>query len=105
LQEKKQMLFRHGDIIIAAVEEIPTQAKRQVSPILAHGELTGHNHRIEDPETAEILVLGGVTYLRVRALTARVIHEEHKPITLPQGHYRFWYQREYAPQAIRRVYD
>ncbi|HLK61366.1 MAG TPA: hypothetical protein VKU00_32755 [Chthonomonadaceae bacterium] len=99
------MLFRHGDIIIEAVKEIPTQAKRQVSTILAHGELTGHNHRIEDPETAEIFVLGGECFLRVRALTARVIHEEHKPITLPQGLYRFWYQREYTPQAIRRVYD
>ena len=91
--------------MIASVDAIPSHTKRQVSTILAHGELTGHSHRIEDPETAEILVLGGQTFLRVRALTARVIHEEHKPITLPQGLYRFWYQREYTPGAIRRVYD
>ena len=99
------MLFRHGDILIGSVNQIPVQAKRQPSNILAHGELTGHNHRIEDPETAEIFMLGGEMFLRVKALTARVIHEEHKPITLPQGLYRFWYQREYTPTAIRRVYD
>jgi hypothetical protein len=34
-----------------------------------------------------------------------VIHEEHQPITLEPGIYRVWQQREYTPEAIRRVVD
>ncbi|MEO7718833.1 MAG: hypothetical protein ABIY70_21755 [Capsulimonas sp.] len=99
------MMWRHGDIMIAAVEEIPAGAETKPGTTLAHGEMTGHSHRIEAPGTAEIYERNGNLYVRVLALEARVVHEEHKPITLPRGDYRFWYQREYTPQAIRRIVD
>ncbi len=99
------MLFRHGDVLIAAVEEIPQDAKKEQKLILAHGEITGHTHRIEDPTTAEMFGHEGLLYIRVIGESARVIHEEHKPIELPRGTYKVWQQREYTPQAIRRVYD
>jgi len=34
-----------------------------------------------------------------------VVHEEHGPISLEPGTYRVWIQREYSPEAIRRVLD
>ncbi len=91
--------------MIAPVAEIPSGAERRPTAILATGELTGHSHRIESPDTAELLFHRGELYLRVTASSARVVHEEHRPITLPRGAYRVWFQREYTPQAIRRVMD
>jgi hypothetical protein len=52
--------------------------------------LTGHSHRIEKFGDAELLEHGGQLYLKVQALSARVVHEEHKAIALPQGLYRVW---------------
>jgi hypothetical protein len=98
-------MWRHGDVLIAAVEEIPENARRRAEVILARGEQTGHMHRIEFPETAEVWELNGQLYMRVVAKTARIVHEEHKPIEIPQGLYRVWQQREYTPGRIRTVYD
>jgi hypothetical protein len=99
------MVWRHGDILVAAVSGVPDEAAALATKILALGEATGHSHRIEDPDTADIYEYRGVRYLRVTAPAARLVHEEHKPITLAHGSYRFWHQREYTPAAIRRVVD
>lgn len=99
------MLWRHGDILVAAVGEIPGPALRQQTTVIAWGEATGHRHRIEDPDTADLYEYRGVIYVRVTVEAARLVHEEHHPITLPRGLYRCWHQREYAPDKIRRVVD
>lgn len=99
-------LYRHGDVFIAAVKAVPADAERRPGAILARGEATGHAHRISDPDGVQLFEgenAGG--YLRVDAAMATLIHEEHKPITLPKGTYRFWIQREYSPKEIRRVVD
>ena len=103
--------WRHGDIMVAAVAELPKNLiARQGPPVLAWGEVTGHSHRIEDRQAATFYSRGGGKnedggYFVVTAESARLIHEEHGPIILPQGVYRFWHQREYTPGAIRRVAD
>jgi len=98
-------MWRHGDIMIAAVESVPEAAHVLPTVTLALGEVTGHSHRIEDPRAAEMLEFRGVRYLRVTAESARLIHEEHHTIVLPRGTYTVWHQREYTPGAIRRVID
>jgi hypothetical protein len=98
-------MWRHGDVFIAAVEKIPDEAVRRAGTLLAEGEATGHSHRIERPETVELYERGGLLYLRVVAESARVIHQEHRPIELPRGTYRVWQQREYSPREIRTVRD
>lgn len=98
-------MWRHGDVLIAGVEKIPSNAKRRPDVVLARGEQTGHMHRIEYPDTAELWELNGQLYIKVITDTARIVHEEHKPITIPQGLYRVWQQREYSPEKIRPVYD
>jgi hypothetical protein len=99
------MLWRHGDVLIAQTDVIPAHATRSMSPVLVRGEVTGHSHRVEKPELAEIWIdRSGGMFLQVLA-TTRVIHEEHLPITLPPGTYRVWQQREYTPQKVRPVYD
>lgn len=43
------MMWRHGDVIIAAVDEVPQGARKLPTAVLAHGEITGYSHRIEEP--------------------------------------------------------
>ena len=47
----------------------------------------------------------GEGFLRVGGDEATLIHDEHHPIKLPRGNYRFWQQREYSPKEIRKVVD
>jgi hypothetical protein len=98
-------MYRHGDVIIVPAKSIPHDATRRPAAILARGEATGHCHRIEDPKAAEVFDFEGEGYLRVSAPVARVVHDEHGPIELRRGVYRFWMQREYTPKEIRRIVD
>src|SRR5689334_10331917 len=98
------MLWRHGDVLIASVEQIPTGAEQQPTTVLALGEVTGHSHRVEDTQKAHVWRYGAQLFLQVESET-RIVHEEHKPISLPPGSYRVWQQREYTPERIIRVRD
>lgn len=98
-------MWRHGDVLVEAVEKIPADARRVPGVVLARGEATGHAHRIAKPETAQLYRSGDTLFLKVVAPSAQLIHEEHSTIDLPQGCYRYWMQREYSPEAIRRVVD
>ena len=99
-------LYRHGDVLIQEVKALPEdvfQPPQSGEVILAHGEVTGHTHRIENPAVVEHWRVPGFNagdYIRVLE-TTRLVHEEHQPITLEPGVYRFWQQREYAPTRER----
>lgn len=98
-------MWRQGDIFIRAISAVPREAAGRPLPhtVLAHGELTGHSHRVVDP--AALFAGDGCFYLDVRADRARVVHDEHGTITLDRGFYRVWRQREYTPQRIVTVQD
>jgi hypothetical protein len=98
-------MWRQGDILISTVRAIPKGAVLRSHGVIAEGELTGHSHRIQHSTTAELLEYGGSLYLRVLADEARVVHEEHGPITVPWRMYLVWQQREYTPKSIRPVKD
>ena len=98
------MLYRHGDVLIQRVPTLPAAHPRSGST-LAHGEVTGHSHRFRDPSSVQLYTTGADTYVRVLTAHAELIHEEHHTISLPRGDYKVWMQREYHPQAIRRVVD
>lgn len=98
-------MWRQGDVLIAAAGEVPLGATKRTNCVLAEGELTGHSHRVDQPGVAELYELRGVLYLRVLASEAKVVHQEHGPITLPRGVYVVSQQREYTPRAIRPVTD
>lgn len=84
---------------------LPLGREKLSHTILAHGEVTGHSHRIKEFADADLYLAAGTLYLHVRAPAVTVIHEEHHPITLTSGYYRVWRQREYSPQEIRIVRD
>ena len=78
-----------------------SQVKGEV--ILAHGEATGHAHRIVgakaklyEKENERILILPEEDSL---------VHQEHETIRLPKGTKRVIRQREYSPEQIRNVAD
>ena len=98
-------LYRHGDVLIAAVTNLPAGARPKTGLVLAHGEHTGHSHRIQETGNASLYVYGNDLYLLVSAPSATLVHEEHRAIELPAGVYRVWQQREYTPSAIRPVID
>lgn len=98
-------LYRHGDVLISRIGSLPRGASPRAGAILARGELTGHSHRIEQPNSVQLWNSGSDLFLEVKAPSATLVHEEHKPMELPQGLYRVWKQREYTPDAYRDVED
>lgn len=90
-------MWRQGDVFIDNVGLIPAEAKRLPHCVLAEGELTGHSHRIEESGAAELYEHRDQKFLRVTAVVATVVHDEHGAIRLPQGRYRVWMQREFDP--------
>src|SRR5262245_55095569 len=98
-------MYRHGDVLIAPVAEVPAGAHARPGTTVAHGEVTGHSHRFEDPAAVRLFALGSDLFVEVLAPTARIVHEEHGPIPIPRGCYRVWRQREYSPREIRIIAD
>ena len=99
------MQYRHGDVMIAKVRSLPKNKRKLQHTILAHGEITGHSHRIQEHGKASLYETPSGLYLHVEAKQATVTHEEHDPICLKKGYYRVWRQREYSPEEIRVIRD
>jgi len=104
-------MYRQGDVLISRIRSIPAAATPvsrdgRSRLILAEGEATGHAHAIDDV-LAELFEVrsNGELYLRVGTGGASLRHEEHATLVLPRGTYRVTHQREYTPEAIRRVMD
>lgn len=97
--------YRHGDVIIEEAGGLPKVHEKLSHTILAHGEVTGHCHRIKESSEADLYQTSDGLFLHVRGPAVSVVHEEHSPITLTSGYYRVWRQREYSPEEIRIVRD
>ncbi|MHB8899652.1 MAG: hypothetical protein ACYC6Y_12970 [Thermoguttaceae bacterium] len=99
------MQYRHGDVMIEKVSSLPAEKRKLQHTILAHGEITGHSHRVEDHSSASLYETPAGLFLHVTAERATITHQEHAPICLERGCYRVWRQREYTPQEIRVIRD
>lgn len=98
-------LYRHGDVLIRRIATLPVGAQKREGTTLAHGEVTGHSHRIQQSHAAQLWANGSDLFLEIKEPSATLIHEEHRAIELPQGLYRVWKQREYRPDAYIEVED
>jgi hypothetical protein len=99
------VLYRHGDVLITRITRLPIAAQTREGATLAHGEVTGHSHRLQPADAVQLWAQGNELFLEVKAPSATLIHEEHRAIELPQGVYRIWRQREYRPDAYIEVSD
>ncbi len=104
-------MYRQGDVLVREVTAIPTDAQEDKTAvkgdrvILAEGEATGHHHSVS-AQSATLLQSGdGKRWLSVAAESVSLTHQEHNPIKLDKGCYEVVGQREYTPEAIRRVAD
>ncbi|MGF1986640.1 MAG: hypothetical protein RMY62_001990 [Nostoc sp. ZfuVER08] len=105
INQAGMMLYRHGDVLLRKIASLPVGAEKRVGATLAHGELTGHSHRIQQSHAVQLWVNGSELFLEVKEPTATLVHEEHRAIELLQGLYRVWRQREYRPEAYVEVAD
>jgi hypothetical protein len=99
------MLYRHGDVLISRVSQLPRNPQALEGVTLALGEFSGHSHRIAENGVARLWAAKGEKFLEVTAQRATLIHEEHHAIALERGFYRFWMQREYSPEQNHWVED
>jgi hypothetical protein len=97
-------LFRHGDVLLLRAVTLPADASPVPGHVLVRGEVSGHAHCLEDPNAGALFHSAAGFFLEVSRPT-RIIHEEHAPISLEPGVYRYWQQREYSPREIRTVVD
>ena len=102
--------MRQGDVFFERVDSIPDGLSVQKRDnrgriVVAEGEATGHAHAISDPDVICFVDARGDMYLEVGEQSVEVQHEEHGTLTLNQGIYKAFGQREYSPEEIRRVID
>jgi len=92
------ILYRQGDVLLMAVDSVPADAQPVARDdgriVLAYGEVTGHAHAIDAPESEATLlsVSEERRFLRLMA-DVDLAHEEHATIHLPPGVYRVIRQR------------
>lgn len=101
-------MYRHGDVALTSVTEVPKGAKKVFSGdtyVVAEGEVTGHAHRVAAP-TVTVWEFGGERFLAIEG-EATITHEEHGLKPLAPGIYKIGIQKEYDPFAerIREVAD
>lgn len=92
--------YRQGDVLLVRIEALPAGATKRPDGVIQEGESTGHLHAV-DVADADVLEADGGKFVAVRNETC-VMHQEHAPITLPQGFYQVVRQREYVPKRLPR---
>lgn len=104
-------LIRQGDVLLIPTTTTPDTTKQvdreNGAVVLAHGEATGHAHRIYD-DTCELVTADQAAelYLLVHGTEpASLVHDEHDTLLIAPGTYRVVRQREYTPEEIRNVTD
>ncbi len=101
----RDTLYRHGDVLIQRVSQLPQFCQPREGATLASGEVTGHSHRLEPANAIQLWEKNKTLYLEVRESSATLVHEEHHPIELAKGIYHVWKQREYRPDTYVEVED
>jgi hypothetical protein len=102
--------YRQGDVLLCAIDRIPPEAKPAPTNgdrvIVALGELTGHAHAFAAAEAQLFQEKSSRrSFLVIGEKGARLCHEEHHPILVPEGRYGLRHQREYTPEMPRHVRD
>lgn len=109
-----EIIGRQGDILVTRIRGTapptaqPLKRERD-GYIVAHGEATGHRHRVPSRSIRSFVVdEQGTSYMDLIGGPTKLLHEEHDPIVLkpiPGTVIAFQRQLEYSPEAVRRVED
>jgi len=112
------LLFRHGDVDIRQIVEIPKVCQKTQTKTVAYGEATGHHHTfnggqviVYDAPIGHVMKVGNETISVTKFVdvleATKLEHQEHKAIEIPRGTYAISIEREYNPFAeqSRQVLD
>jgi len=104
---KKNLQMRQGDVWVEGVDGIPTDVKlkKATSPIVAHGEVTGHCHQIASPSLDKMELYinedGSLFYARSEKEPIVLVHDEHGSVEIPAGQtVKINIQREFDASAF-----
>lgn len=109
-------LLAQGDLLFERVPDLPVtgmvlDAEPDGRLLLAEGELTGHRHMLlgsaamfRDDSLARDIP-GGLYVGHLKVDRAEVHHDEHAPLTLPQGTFRVRRQRQLEPRHAQLIAD
>lgn len=86
------MQYQQGDVLIYGVKEIKGEKLKHLT--LAKGEATGHHHTITKGD-ADLYKHEGTLFLKVKSEEVTLTHQEHNPITIPEGEYQVGIIQEY----------
>lgn len=92
--------FRHGDVLLEEIDELPSELHEKNDGIVAHGEATGHAHRLVGHGRLLQDSYGSLFITAVRGVA--IVHEEHLHIEIPPANYRVIRQREWEPNLGSR---
>lgn len=97
-------MYRQGDILLMESERPRWgNAVPRADLIVAYGETTGHKHEFEGD--VSLIDFGrDALYAEVHAY-AKLVHDEHDTIEIPEGFYRVVRQREFDGEHIRQIAD
>lgn len=104
-------ILQQGDCLIVEIEEkeIPKNSNKIYGGILLRGEATGHAHRLSDSSAEIYEDEESNLYVTTKSSPATLVHEEHKPLTLPtNSFFKVLQIREVDPfdeNEIRTVID
>lgn len=117
---KTQAYYQQGDVILIPIEALPAGLQKQEGLKVQLGETTGHSHKFVDADLAEIFFDPAQVPDTARITPAeakfvfikggkeiQLLHEEHKPLSVPPGIYKVDIVREYDydKEETRRVVD
>ncbi len=98
-------MLQQGDVLIQT-HNIPAEAQKFNSTILAEGEATGHVHEVKGKDF-ELLKQGQELFLRIQSGDCSVLHAEHNEVLIPPGEYKVGIVQEYdhLKEEARAVRD
>lgn len=105
MEKPIEKLARQGDILFIRVDAIPEGLKKAKDNIIAHGEVTGHSHKVHGGEGVALLENESGEKWITADEEFSAVHDEHGPIKFQKGIYQIRRQREYEPEAPRQVAD
>lgn len=106
-------IYRHGDLLLKPIKELPKNLQRKKDTIIAYGEATGHNHMLmptmEEFKDKLQVYLDSFTqkvYFEAEK-EVDLKHQEHKTINIAPGIYEVNIEREfdYFTRSTNQVID
>ena len=94
LFRKKPKLYRHGDLLLRQVDEIPESAQQLSTNIIAHGE-NGNTHKLHGSHQVYETTDKQILFTANQDVSLK--HQEHNTLKISKGNYVVVHELEYNP--------